>query len=164
MLFRSRRAKIETLFRLGLVSDGELGLLARRDRLGESDDQRAVGVPPRGDLGAAGDGADLEIVRVESQLAKRLENRLERERGRTGDTAVFEVRRDVEVELLDVHSAVRRVALGRRVDARPNGGAVAALQAVNVLGLGQAHDAQRQNSTGEKKDGSFHFLKSKKGR
>jgi hypothetical protein len=35
---------------------------------------------------------------------------------------------------------------------------------VNVLGLGQAHDAQRQNSAGEKKDGSFHFLKSKKGR
>jgi hypothetical protein len=33
-----------------------------------------------------------------------------------------------------------------------------------VLGLGQAHDAQRQNSTGEKKDGSFHFLKSKKSR
>ena len=33
-----RRAEVESLFRLGLVSDGELGLPARRDRLGESHD------------------------------------------------------------------------------------------------------------------------------
>ena len=160
-----RCAEVEALFRLGLVGDGELGLLARRDRIGEGDDQRAVGVLPSGDLRTAGgDITDLEVVRVEAQLTKRLEDRPEGERGGAGNAAILEVRRDVEVELLDVHSAVRRVALGRRVDARPNGGAVAALQAVNVLGLGQAHDAQRQNSAGEKKDGSFHFLKSKKGR
>jgi hypothetical protein len=33
---------------------------------------------------------------------------------------------------------------------------------VNVLGLGQAHDAKRQNGAGEKEGGSFHFLKAKK--
>ena len=159
-----RRAEVESLFRLGLVSDGEPGLLARRDRLGEGDDQRAVGVLPSGDLRTVcGDFADLEVVRVEAQLAKRLEDRLERERGGAGDTAVFEVRRDVEVELPDVHGAVGRVALGRRVDAGPNVGGVAALQPVNVLGLGQAHDAKRQNGAGEKEDGSFHFLKAKEG-
>lgn len=50
-----RCAKVESLFRFSLVSNGELGLGGGRDRLGEGDDQRAVGVLPCGDLSAGGD-------------------------------------------------------------------------------------------------------------
>lgn len=153
-----RCAEVEALFRLGLVGDGEFGLLARRDRIGEGYYQRAVGVPPRGDLGAAGDSADLEVVRVKAQLAKRLKDRLERERGGTGDPAVFEVRRDVEVELLDVHCAVGRVALGCGIDAGPNIGDVAALESVNVLGLGRMDNAKRRKRGGGNEDDSFHLV------
>ena len=49
-----RCAEVESLFRLGLVGDSELSLARRRDRLCEGDDQRAVGILPRADLGAAG--------------------------------------------------------------------------------------------------------------
>ena len=71
---------------------------------------------------------------------------------------VFEVRRDVEVELFDVHSAVRRVALGCGIDAGPNIGDVAALESVNVLGLGRMDNAKRRKRGGGNEDDSFHLV------
>ena len=97
-------------------------------------------------------------MRVEAQLTKRLEDRPEGERGGAGDAAILEVRRDVEVELLDVHSAVRRVALGRRVGAGPNARGVAALESVNVLRLGKARCAKRHKRGDYNEDGSFHLI------
>ena len=102
-------------------------------------------------------------MRVEAQLTKRLEDRPEGERGGAGDAAILEVRRDVEVELLDVHSAVRRVALGRRVDAGPNARGVAALESVNVLRLGEARCAKRHKRGGYNEDGSFHLINQREG-
>ena len=52
----------------------------------------------------------------------------ERERCRAGHASVFEVGRDVEVEMLDVHRPIRDVALRRRVDAGPDAGGVPAVQ------------------------------------
>lgn len=136
-----RSAEVESFFWFGLVGDGELGLRRWGDWLGEGDDQRPVGVLPRGDLGAAGDCVNLEVVRVEPQLAKRLEDRLKRERRRAGHAPVFEVGRDVEVEMLDVHRPIRGVALRRRVDAGPDAGGVPAVEAVDMLCLNRIIEA-----------------------
>ena len=108
-----RCAEIESLLWLSLVSDGERGLGGGLDRLGEGDDQRAVGVLPCSDLSAGGDCVNLKVVRVEPQLAKRLEDRLKCERRRAGDAPVFEIGRDVEVEVLDVCRSVGSIALRR---------------------------------------------------
>ena len=108
-------------------------LAAQDDRLDERDH--------RFDLGAAGDCVNLEVVRVEPQLAKRLEDRLKRERRRAGHAPVFEVGRDVEVEMLDVHRPIRGVALRRRVDAEPDAGGVPAVEAVDMLCLNRIIEA-----------------------
>ena len=128
-----RSAEVESLFWFGLVGDGELGLRRWGDRLGEGDDQRPVGVLPRGDLGATGDRVNLEVVRVEPQLTKRLEDWLKRKRRRACYAPVFEVWCDVEVEVLNVHRPVRGVALRRRVDTGPDAGGVPAVETVDML-------------------------------
>ena len=158
-----RSAEVESFFWFGLVGDGELGLRRWGDWLGEGDNQCPVGVLPRGDLGAAGNFVNFEVVRVEPQLAKRLEDRLKRKRRRACYAPFFEVRRDVEVEMLDVHRPIRGVALRRRVDAGPDAGGVPAVEAVNMLFRpDQLRLAKRHDGGGKNEECSFHFPKPKK--
>ncbi len=66
---------------------------------------------------------------------------MKRERRRAGHASVFEVWRDVEVEMLDVHRPIRGVALRRRLDVGPDAGGVPAVEAVDMLCLNRVIEA-----------------------
>jgi hypothetical protein len=85
------------------------GLLVRRNRLGEGDDDFLVRDLVIQDRFAGGHGTHRQVNGVEAQFLQRFRYRFEGDRGFPGDSAIGKIRSDIQCHVQDVDLAARRV-------------------------------------------------------